>query len=45
VFEFVETPLFTKIVEHYLSDDDYAELQVYLDEHPEAGDVVRVQVV
>jgi hypothetical protein len=41
VFEFIETPFFTKIVEHYLSDDEYAELQVYLDEYPGAGDIVR----
>jgi mRNA-degrading endonuclease RelE of RelBE toxin-antitoxin system len=41
VFEFVETPLFTKIIEHYLSDDDYADLQTYLNQHPEGGDVIR----
>ncbi len=41
MFEFIETPFFTKIIEHYLSDDKYAELQVYLDEHPEAGDIIR----
>ena len=41
MFEFIETPLFTKIVERYLSDDDYAELQTYLNERPEAGDVIR----
>ena len=40
MLEFIETPLFTKIVERYLSDDDYAELQSYLSEHPEAGDVI-----
>ena len=41
MFEFIETPLFTKIVERYLSDDDYAELQAHLNERPEAGDVIR----
>ena len=33
--------MFTKIVERYLSDDDYAELQAHLNERPEAGDVIR----
>jgi len=41
VFEFVETSIFTKIVERYLSDDEFAELQTYLHEQPEAGDVIR----
>lgn len=41
MFEFIETPLFSRIVERYLSDDDYAELQTHLSEHPEAGDVIR----
>ena len=41
MLEFVETPLFTRLVERYLSDDGYVELQNYLAEHPEAGDVVR----
>ncbi len=41
MLEFVETPLFSRVVERYLSDDDYAELQAYLSEHPEAGDVIR----
>lgn len=41
MFEFVETSIFTKIVERYLSDDEFAELQTYLHEQPEAGDVIR----
>ena len=41
MFEFIETPLFTKIVEQYLSGDDYVELQAHLNERPEAGDVIR----
>ena len=41
VFEFIETPFFTKALVHYLSDDEYAELQGFLTQHPEAGDVVR----
>jgi len=41
VFEFIETPIFSKIVDRYLSDDDYAELQNYLNDNPNAGDVIR----
>ena len=40
MFEFIETPLFTKILEQYLEDDDYADLQNFLNERPEAGDIV-----
>ena len=40
MFEFIETPAFTKIVGHYLDDDEYAGLQKYLNENPEAGVVV-----
>ena len=40
MFEFIETPLFTKALERYLDDDEYAELQHYLNEHPETGVVV-----
>ena len=40
MFEFVETPFFTKTLEHYLDDDEYAKLQQHLNEHPEAGAVV-----
>lgn len=30
MFEFIETPFFTKALEHYLDDDEYARLQHYL---------------
>lgn len=40
VLEFVETPLFSKILERYLSDEEYAELQAFLSEHPDAGDMI-----
>lgn len=40
MLEFVETPLFSKILERYLSDEEYAELQAFLSEHPDAGDVI-----
>jgi len=40
VFTFVETRLFTKLIEQYLSDDDYMALQLALVAHPEAGDLI-----
>ena len=40
MFEFIETPLFTKILPRYLDDDDYAKLQNALNAQPEAGDLV-----
>jgi mRNA-degrading endonuclease RelE of RelBE toxin-antitoxin system len=40
VFSFIETKLFTRLVQEYLSDDEYQELQKLLIEQPEAGDVV-----
>ena len=40
MFEFIETPFFTKVLSRYLADDDYAKLQAHLCAHPEAGVVV-----
>lgn len=40
MFEFIETPFFTKALEQYLDDDGYAELQRHLGDRPEAGVVV-----
>jgi len=40
VFEFIETPFFTKAVLHYLTDDEYGKLQQHLNANPEAGAVV-----
>jgi hypothetical protein len=40
VHTFVETKLFTKLVQEYLSDDDYGELQDALIQQPDAGDVI-----
>jgi mRNA-degrading endonuclease RelE of RelBE toxin-antitoxin system len=40
MFSFVETPLFTKLLKQYLTDDDYVELQNALIQNPEAGDVI-----
>ena len=41
LFTFVETPLFTDTLPHYLDDDEYAKLQRHLNQHPDAGAVVR----
>ena len=40
---FVETKLFPRLVEEYLSDDEYAVLQQSLIVNPEAGDVIPGQ--
>jgi hypothetical protein len=40
MFSFVESKLFTRLVGDYLTDDEYAELQVALAEAPERGSVV-----
>lgn len=41
VFSFIETNLFTRLVQDYLTDEEYRELQAVLSEWPEAGDVIR----
>jgi hypothetical protein len=40
MFSFIETKLFTRLVQEYLTDDAYRELQTVLIEQPEAGDVI-----
>jgi hypothetical protein len=40
VLTFVETPLFSRLVYDYLSDEEYGALQAQLAEHPESGTVV-----
>src|SRR5260221_9912072 len=40
MFSFIETRLFTKLVVDYLSDEEYAALQVALMTDPEAGLVI-----
>lgn len=37
---FLETPLFTRLLGDYLSDESYRELQRALMENPEFGDVM-----
>ncbi len=41
MFSFIETKLFTRLVQDYLTDDQYGELQAFLMEHPDAGEVIR----
>jgi hypothetical protein len=38
---FVESAVFTKQVQELLSDESYAEFQLYLAQCPEAGDVIQ----
>lgn len=37
---FVETGIFTRLIDKYLSDDEYAALQQVLVANPDAGDVI-----
>ncbi len=41
VFSFIETRMFTRLVQDYLSDDEYQALQRTLIENPESGPVIR----
>jgi hypothetical protein len=41
MFVFIETRLFTRLADELLSDDDFSRLQIYLNCHPEAGDIIR----
>jgi hypothetical protein len=41
VVTFVETKLFTHLVQNYLSDDEYAALQNAIAANPEAVDLIR----
>ncbi len=38
---FVETAIFTRRVQEYMDDAEYAELQAFLSQRPEAGNVIR----
>ena len=41
MFVFIETIAFTRLVQEYLSDDEYSDLQRYLIQQPNAGAVIR----
>jgi len=40
VMVLVETPVFTRLVNRYLDDDQYRALQAVLSDNPDAGDVI-----
>ncbi len=40
MYTFIETKLFTRLVQEYLSDQEYAELQMALMANPETGSVI-----
>ena len=40
MFSFIETRLFTRLVQEYLNDDEYRELQAFLMVNPETGDII-----
>jgi len=39
--EFVELPIFTKLIKDCLKEDEYHLLQMYLMKNPDAGDIIR----
>jgi len=41
MFSFIETRLFTRLVQDYLSDEEYRQVQPGLIQNPELGTVVR----
>jgi hypothetical protein len=40
VFSFIESTTFERVRDAYLDDDEYAELQQFMMERPEAGNVI-----
>jgi hypothetical protein len=40
MFTFIETRLFTRLIQEYLADDEYRELQTTLMNTPDVGDVI-----
>ncbi len=40
VYSFIETTLFTRLVQEYLTDDEYRDLQTKLIAKPESGNVI-----
>ena len=40
MYSFIETKLFTRLVQNYLADDEYAALQVSMIADPEVGTVI-----
>ena len=40
MFTFIESSIFERVLSAYLDDDEYSELQQYLIQNPEAGEVI-----
>lgn len=40
MFTFIESSIFARLLSAYLDDDEYSELQQYLIENPDAGEVI-----
>lgn len=40
-YEFIESRVFSALLENYLDDDSYAQLQLHLIRHPHVGRVIR----
>jgi len=40
MFTFVESSIFSRELAHYLDDDEYGDLQQYLVNYPEAGEMI-----
>lgn len=40
MFTFIESTIFERVRDAYLDDDEYAELQQFMMERPEAGNVI-----
>ena len=41
MYTFVDTKLFTRFIDGYLSDDEFAALKLYIVVNPEAGDLIK----
>jgi hypothetical protein len=39
--EFIESPIFSKVIYEYLNEEEYIGLQWYLALHPEAGKIIQ----
>ena len=40
MYEFIESSVFARHVYDYLTDEEYADMQCYLSNHPDAGDLI-----
>jgi hypothetical protein len=40
MFTFIESKIFERELPNYLNDDEYAQLQMYMMDHPDTGDII-----